>query len=416
MQRLRAEAPRRASEVPARGLRRSPIRICCGAMTAPLAQGDLALPSPRSAREPRLRPRDERPRSLRHLLTIAGLAASGLAFGGCASQEQFGGSAVGVVGKGVVNNPSNKSLRFDILRFGLDRFCAEMMERGTPLKLHDDQPVMGRFFAEGCQSQVFDDDQRNTFVVQFSGRGYAWTNLTGRIGFRTRGLVELAPDFRLHDEAMYVYFRAQKVDASDFELLLTEATATTQAARAAGVDANRVGRAIVDGQLRRGFTVIRFDQDGHMDFELGLVPPGEVPFRPYTVISSSRMTLNNGRTEVYQEQQDFIGRFKVTDSDQALTLTMKLDGAPAVDVAVMHARNVGPMLDRYLTAPGAAQLSAHPVFSTQLAAGAPLKVDVPLPEGEYFLLIDNSSAVGTTAPASSSAAKVDYLVQLGDAP
>jgi hypothetical protein len=347
---------------------------------------------------------------------LSALASAALLLPSCASQEQLGGSAVGIVGQGVVNNPSNKSLRFDILRFGLGRFCEEMMERGAPLKLHDDQPVMGRFFAEGCQSQVFDDNRRNTLVVQFSGRGYAWTNLTGRIGFRTRGLVELAPDFRLHDGAMYVYFRAQKVDASDFELLLTEATASTNTARAAGIDANRIGRSIVDGQLRRGFTVIRYDEDGHTDFDLGLVPPGDRPFRPYTVISSPRATVTNGRTEVYREQQDFIGRLKVKDGDQALTLTMKLDGAPAVDVALLNARNVGPMLDRYLTSPGAVQLAAHPAFAGQLVAGAPLKVEVPLPEGEYFLVIDNSSAVGMTAPASSSAAKVDYLVQLGDAP
>lgn len=350
------------------------------------------------------------------MLWSALVLATGALLPSCASQEQFGGSAVGVVGEGVVNNPSNRTLRFDILRFGLDRFCKEMMERGAPLKLHDDQPVMGRFFAEGCQSQVFDEAQRNTFVVQFSGRGYAWTNLTGRIGFRTRGLVELSPDFRLHDDAMYVYFRAEKVDASDFELLLTEATTTTAAARASGVDANRVGRAIVDGQLRRGFTVIRYDQDGHMDFELGLVPPGERPFRPYTVVSSPRRTVDNGRTEIYQEQQDFIGRFRVDDTDQAIRLLMKLDGAPAVDVALMHARNVGPMLDRYLTSPGAVAFGAHPAFSAQLTSAAPLDAEVALPEGEYFLFIDNSSAAGVTGPATTSAAKVDYLVQLGEAP
>lgn len=372
---------------------------------------------PGAARALERAPRSRRSRSrVRRALWGVALLAASAALPSCASREQLGGSAVGIVGQGVVNNPANRTLRFDILRFGLDQFCKEMMERGAPLKLHDDQPVMGRFFAEGCQSQVFDEAQRNTLVVQFSGRGYAWTNLTGRIGFRTRALVELSPDFRLHDDSMYVYFRAQKVDASDFELLLTEATATTAAARASGVDANRVGRAIVDGQLRRGFTVIRYDRDGHMDFELGLVPPGERPFRPYTVVSSPRRTIDNGRTEVYQEQQDYVGRFRVDDSGQALTLTMKLDGAAAVDVALLHVRNVNPMLERYLTSPGAAPLGAHPAFAAQLTSAAPLRAEIPLPEGEYFLLIDNSSAAGVTGPASASAAKVDYLVQLGDAP
>ena len=63
---------------------------------------------------------------------------------GCPSKEKVGSNAMAVLGPGVVNDPKNKSLRFDILQFGLERFCQEMTRRSVPLKLADDQPVRRR--------------------------------------------------------------------------------------------------------------------------------------------------------------------------------------------------------------------------------------------------------------------------------
>ncbi len=328
----------------------------------------------------------------------------------------MGGSTLGLVGQGVINDPANKSLRFDILRFGLEQFCAEMMARGAPIKLHDDDPVLGRFYADSCQSQTLDDQNRNSLVVQFGGRGYAWTNLTGRIGFRTRGLVEFSPDFRLEGDALYVYFRTERVETSEFSLTLVESPTATSALQASGVNPEQVGRSIVDGQLRRGFTVIRYDEEGLTDFELGLVPTGQKPFRPFTVVKSDKVTLGNGRTEVHPGQQDFIGRFDVPDDDQALTLTLKLDGVSHVDLALVPARNTPAMLDQYLAVGGPVALSVHPSFAAQVGSTAPFKAVVPLPPGQYFLVLDHSTAFGVSAPTGTSAAKVDYLVQLGDAP
>jgi len=140
---------------------------------------------------------------------------------GCASRDSLGSSAVAVLGAGVINDPSNKSLRFDILKFGLDSFCTEMLKGGAPLKFGDDEPVVGRFFADSCQSQVLDDNSHKSFVVQYTGRGYAWTNVTRRIGFASRGVIEYATDFQLNDGAMYVYFRPRLIDgaALPFNLL-----------------------------------------------------------------------------------------------------------------------------------------------------------------------------------------------------
>src|SRR4051812_24586773 len=145
-------------------------------------------------------------------VVAAALAALSLGVLGCASRDSLGVGAISVLGAGVVNDPSNKTLRFDILKFGLDSFCAEMLKGGAPLKFGDDEPVVGRFFADSCQSQVLDDDTHKSFVVQYTGRGYAWTNVTHRIAFSSRGVVEYQTDFQLHGGAMYVYFRPRVID------------------------------------------------------------------------------------------------------------------------------------------------------------------------------------------------------------
>jgi hypothetical protein len=65
--------------------------------------------------------------------TLRSGAAAGLflLLAGCGNQESLGVSALSVVSAGVVNDPANKSLRFDLLKFGLERFCIEMQRRGA---------------------------------------------------------------------------------------------------------------------------------------------------------------------------------------------------------------------------------------------------------------------------------------------
>ena len=115
---------------------------------------------------------------------------------GCASKQSLETSSITILGPGVINDPRNKSLRFDIMKFGLGNFCSEMMARGVALKLTDDHPVAGRFFGRDCQSDVINGESKQTFVVRYSGLGYVWTNMTQRVGFEVLGSVELLPDFR----------------------------------------------------------------------------------------------------------------------------------------------------------------------------------------------------------------------------
>jgi hypothetical protein len=338
----------------------------------------------------------------------------------CSSREQLGRGALTILGEGVVNNPANKSLRFDILKFGLDRFCFEMTRRGAPLKLSDDQPVIGRFFAETCQSQVLDDDSRKAFVVQYSGKGYGWTNLSGRLGFSSSGLVEYAPDFQMHEGAMYIYFRPRNIDATRFSTLMVESNLARAGMAVTGLDPDQLGKNLVQGQLQRGFTVIRYGSGGETDFGLGYVPKGKKPFKPFTIQNADKLTVANDRTEVHTGQQDFIGGFEVSEDDQALYMTLSMDGAPAVDVLVFGKGAGDLMIDQYVRNPGPAAATFTPALDEALSAGQLWKRYVRVPKGVYYLLVDHSSRVGRTSPSTPSsddrAAKVDYLVQLGQAP
>ncbi len=350
--------------------------------------------------------------SLVPLLTLASLA-------GCTSS--VGSGAVSVLGAGVLNDPSNKSLRFDILKFGLATFCAEMLKGGAPLKFGDDEPVVGRFFAESCDSQVLDDDAHKSFVVQYTGKGYAWTNITQRLGFSSRGVVEYATDFQLHDGAMYVYFRPRLIDGAAFQTTLVESALAQGGLAIAGVNANQLGKHIVESQLRRGFTVIRKDASGSTDFALGIVPLGDTPFKPFEVKRTEKQILANERTEVHIGQQDYVGAFEVTDSNQALYLTVAVDGAPNADILVVQKSVGDTLLDGYVHNAGGAALSSPAMLDdTSTQSGGLWRRFVNVDPGRYYLVIDNSTKLGKSAPDTSAkddaAAKVDYLVLVGDRP
>jgi len=354
----------------------------------------------------------------RSLLAPIGVAL--LLCTGCPSRDSLGVSAMGLLGPGIINDPKNKSLRFDLLKFGLDQFCREMRERGAPLKLRDGEPVVGRFFALECNSQTIDEEQRQSLVVQYSGRGYGWTNVTGRLGFNSAGLIEYAPDFQLHKGAMYVYFRPRNVASASFQTLLVESALAKTGLAVTGVNPDQLGRDLVDGQLRRGFTVIRYDSTGATEIGLGYIPVGERPFHPFVVESEDKVALDNDRTEVHSGQQDFIGGFVVPEDDQALTVSVKVDGAPGIDVLLVAKAEGDQVIERYVATPGASLLLSPPRLDETVTAGALWRRTVPVPKGTYYLLVDHSPALGKAAPPAivgdDRAARVDYVVELGDRP
>jgi len=338
---------------------------------------------------------------------------------GCPSRESIGASSMAILGAGVVNDPANKSLRFDMLKFGFDGFCKEMLKTGTPLKLGDEDPVLGRFFASSCQSQVIDEDQRKSFLVQYQGKGYAWGGPFGRVGFEAAGLVEYAPDFQLKDGAMYVYFRPRLVDTSKFSLVNVESQAAAGVVAAVGLNPTDLGKKIVDSQLHRGFTVIRTGSSGETEFGMGIIPPGERPFHPFQVETADKRLLVNERTEVHTGQQDYVGPFDVEGSGQALYLTLSVDGAPSVEALVLPQAAGDAMVDAFVRTPGAATVTGTPLLDEPVAAGQIFRRFVAVPPGRYYLLLDHGNRLSNgPAPDMSTdrAAKIDYLILLGDAP
>ncbi|MFC1642707.1 hypothetical protein ACFL5O_08480 [Myxococcota bacterium] len=244
----------------------------------------------------------------------------------------------------------------------------------------------------------------------------------GRVGFRSASLVEYAPDFQLHEGALYIYFRPRNIDSSSFETLLIEsgAAGATVSLLGLGVPANEAGARVVKGQLERGFTVIRYGEAGEIDFGLGYVPKGQKPYHPFEVQYSNKTMLANDRAEVHTGQQDYLGGFRVSERHQGFHLTMALDGCPAVDLLLVPKGYADIMLSQFSGQAGPAPLPAPSLLDETVVAGQLYKRYVPVAPGVYYLILDNTSVAGRTSPSAAPgddrAGKLDYLVQLGDAP
>lgn len=256
-------------------------------------------------------------------------------------------------------------------------------------------------------------------MVKFSGIGYVWTNVTQRVGFEVLGSVEMFPDFQIAgDKSMYVYFRPRRVETTQMKTVLVESSIARGAAVLTGTDPDRIGREILEAQVSRGFTVIRAEGTGQIEYGVGLVPLGMHPFHPFNVVSENPI-LANERTEVHTGQQDYLGGFSVDGNDKALSIALSVDGAPGVNLAVISATAAQQLLDHYVHNPGATPLVEPPRFTQNIAYGSIWKQTVPVAAGTYFLLLDQASGPNAQVPTTigdDRAAKVDYLVQVVDAP
>lgn len=326
---------------------------------------------------------------------------------------------------GVLNDPANRTLRRDLLSFGSAEFCKELLKRGMPLKLRDDAPSIGRFFADQCDYKELENGDA---FVQFSGYGYAYTEASARVGFRSGAAVRYNPDFLLEGSSMYAYFRPRNVQSSAFQSVMIERAASNPLTPLLGGApqeiANRIGAQIAGQEVQKGFTVIR-DDDGSVDFGLGIIEKGKRPFHPFATKSGDKVTLANDWTEVQTEQRDFVGPFEVTDSGQALHVTLAVDGAPALDFMVVN-RSMGEFWVRqYSSQVGTTGLPGQVVFGDVAQGKTQVARAIRLPKGSYFLVLDHSSTAGPTAPPAAQTsilggtnmpAVVRYVVQLGDAP
>ena len=338
--------------------------------------------------------------------------ALGLAVQGCANCGQKALCTF----RGPINDPSNYSLRRSILSQGLSEFCHQMTTHNAPLKLTDEAPVIGRFYPQRCSQQEM---QNGDLYVQFDGFGYAWTNLSKKITFSMAGAVEYDQDFRIDDDCnIYAYFRPRRVSSSNFQINKIEQPVASFLNSLSPLG-EQFGRQLVSGKLGEGFTVIRAS-DTNVDFGLGTIPVGKHPTHPFDVHGGGRITYENLRTEVHQNQREFIGPIEITDSGRALYLTASVDGAQAIDVLVMTKQDGDVSLGLYYNYPMIGPLNANVMLSDIVMAGRPYQRTVPVARGMYYVVLDNSPYAGGVAPPQNPladvSAAVSYVVQIGDAP
>ena len=146
---------------------------------------------------------------------------------------------------------------------------------------------------------------------------------------------------------------------------------------------------------------------------------GVKPFHPYQVHGNDRITYENERTEVHQNQRDFVGPISVEDGGRSLFVTAQMDGAPAIDMLIMRKAEGDASLQLYYEYAASGPLSGLRSPARSCSKGLEVKRAVPVPPGMYYVVFDNTSTAGQVAPPVNAlddrAAVVNYLIQIGDA-
>ncbi len=331
---------------------------------------------------------------------------------------------------GVVNDTGNRSLRRAILSFAIDQLCGEMKARSLPLRMSDADPSVGRFFPTGCS--VTELPNENLFV-QVVGHGYAWTNVTGRVGFEAGAQVEYEHDFFVDGSAMFVYFKAVRTQSSSFKPVLLERAdggVVGPALSLLGKDTSQLleplGQRILSSQISRGFTVVR-ESDGTASFALGVLEKGKRPPAPFDPSSARATLLVNDRAELHVGQRDFVGPFEIGTTGRALSVSAMVEGAASVDVLLVPGHVAEPWLAQYERYPQTGPAPAAPFAEDSVFAVAEAPVGAPVPAsgvwrrafpvapGRYYIVLDHSSTAGRTHPVGAAgterAAMVSYAVE-----
>ena len=333
---------------------------------------------------------------------------------------------------GVLNDPANRTLRRELLAMGTNELCKEVLKRSVTLKINPDDPGLGRFFPQQCAVQTL---QNGDLYIQFAGMGYAWSNLTKRVGFNATASIEYDQDFRMDGSTMYVYFRPKAITARKFDSIMVEGGALPNSpispilpGNTAQDFVNRVGDGMLAFELGEGFTVIR-ESDGTAFFSPGMLEVGERPLAPYERQSRSRTLVTNERIEIHEGQRDYVGPIDVPEAGSAIYLTLMVEGTSGVDIQI-HGRPTGdPWLGQYVSIKDAGPPPAAPIYEEPVQSGAGsaavpgtpapgvFRRRVRVPKGSYYLVVDNTKTAGPTHPPSVAlddrAALVGLAVEVG---
>jgi hypothetical protein len=325
--------------------------------------------------------------------------------------------ALTTVGCPCVRNAVNadEGLRWWLFsNFGASRICPEMQKRGVPLKLALLGPqTIGRFFPSQCGVRV--NDAERTIVVDVTGSGYAVLPFTRRVGFYCGVSVEYKPDFRLEEDATYVWGRFSRVmSAPDLRLLGVENQVVSLATQTPlGNLATVLGQGVVESELSKGFTVVRLD-DGD-DFTLGILTPPQRPKRLFKS-ASDRVVLAQDVTEIRSASRDYLGPFEVAQSGAALYARLQVSGA-TVDYVLVDRRTGDAWRQPYEAAQPIGPPPATPISFGQAPAGIETSRTFPLEAGSYYLVVENR-APHTPGPLGigmpfEPVAYVTYSVEMG---
>lgn len=327
------------------------------------------------------------------------------------------------IGAGCVKGAAGPGLRWRLFAaFGANRMCPEMLKRGVPLKLNPTGNTVGRYFPNRCSHEV--NDQAQTVTLHFSGTGYAWTPMAGRVGFSANASVEYGMDWGAGKRrSTYVWGRLVRiVYGPEFQIGGVENKAVDFATRGTPVGylVQNFGQQIVSSQLAQGFTVVHHPRRGDL-FCAGLLQPPALPPTPFDTAKGKRFVFANETTEVHHGQVDFLGPFEVVKGDQTLFLRLRHGGGPAIEALVYPAGPIdvwreGLQLGAPLAAPPVPALTGFPI-----ASGADEAQRVKLGPGLYYVVLDNSAQVGSVSPPWSplgslgaSTAVVSYSAELAD--
>lgn len=342
--------------------------------------------------------------------TLALLALLAIPSAGC--------SSCGVCSfKGTLNDPSSRTMRRSMLKAGMGEFCKQMTSRSAPLKLSDDTPVIGRFYPRSCAEREMDNGD---LFVDFQGEGYAYTNVSKKITFKMQGAVQYNQDFLVAEEKcdIYAYFRPRQVRSSNFTLGKIESQTASFLNTLAPVG-ETFGRQLVSQKLAEGFTVIH-DEEGNDEVSLGIVELGKTPFRAFNMHGQDRLVLENTRTEVHQNQRDFLGPFEITGDGQALFVRAQVEGAPQLDMFVVPRFEGEASLRLYLDYPASGPLAQNPGIADVIRQGQEYQRGFVLPKGQYYVIVDNTPTAGVVNPPQNvlddRAAVVSYAISVGEAP
>ena len=319
--------------------------------------------------------------------------------------------------RGPINDPQNRTLRRSLMSSGLNEFCRQMTTRNAPLKMSNDAPVIGRFYPQTCTQNELENGD---LYVQFAGFGYGYTNISKKLTFTMSGAVQYNQDFLIADDcSTYAYFRPRNIASSDFRIHLLE-NPVTSFLNALSPLAENFGKQLVAGKLGEGLTVITDKDMKNVDAVIGLVEKGKKPMHPFDIHGSDRLTYENQRTEVHQNERDFIGPIEITEPGRALYVTANMDGVQAVDLFVMRKADADASLRLYVDYAAAGPLAAPPMINDVVAMGQNFTHTIPLPPGMYYVVLDNTPSAGQVSPPMNPfddrAAVVNYVIQIGDAP